>query len=54
MITSPDNDTLKLVRKLLGARKHREETGLFAVEGEDLVDAAAGRGDRARPPPRRG
>ena len=40
MITSRDNETLKLVRKLLGSRKHREETGLFAVEGEDLVDAA--------------
>ena len=28
------------MRKLLGARKHREETGLFAVESEDLVAAA--------------
>lgn len=41
MITSRDNETLKLVRKLLGQRKHRDETGLFAVEGEDLVDAAS-------------
>ena len=40
MITSRDNETLKLVRKLLGSRKHREETGLFAVEGEDLIGAA--------------
>lgn len=40
MITSRDNDTLKLVRKLLGQAKHRREAGLFAVEGEDLVDAA--------------
>ncbi len=40
MITSRDNETLKLVRKLLGQRKHRDATGLFAVEGEDLVDAA--------------
>jgi TrmH family RNA methyltransferase len=40
VITSRDNATLKLVRKLLGGRKHREETGLFAVEGEDLVAAA--------------
>jgi TrmH family RNA methyltransferase len=40
VITSRDNETLKLVRKLLGQRKHRDETGLFAVEGEDLVDAA--------------
>jgi RNA methyltransferase, TrmH family len=28
------------VRKLLSARKHRDETGLFAAEGEDLVEAA--------------
>lgn len=40
VITSRDNETLKLVRKLLTTRKHREETGLFAVEGEDLVHAA--------------
>jgi TrmH family RNA methyltransferase len=40
VITSRDNATLKLVRKLLGARKHRDETGLFAAEGEDLVAAA--------------
>jgi TrmH family RNA methyltransferase len=40
VITSRDNATLTLVRKLLRGRKHREETGLFAVEGEDLVAAA--------------
>jgi TrmH family RNA methyltransferase len=40
MITSRDNERLKRVRKLLGARKHRDETGLFACEGEDLVGAA--------------
>jgi TrmH family RNA methyltransferase len=40
MITSRDNETLKLVHKLLWARKHRVATGLFAVEGEDLVHAA--------------
>lgn len=40
MITSRDNETLRLVHKLLSARKHRVETGLFAVEGEDLVEAA--------------
>jgi RNA methyltransferase, TrmH family len=40
VITSRDNETLKLVRKLLGQRKHRDETGLFAVEGEDPVAAA--------------
>ena len=40
MITSRDNATLTLVRKLLRGRKHREETGLFAAEGDDLVGAA--------------
>jgi RNA methyltransferase, TrmH family len=40
VITSRDNATLTLVRKLLGQRKHRDESGLFAVEGEDLVEAA--------------
>ena len=44
MITSRDNETLKLVRKLLGQRKHRDESGLFAAEGEDLVEAAAAAG----------
>jgi TrmH family RNA methyltransferase len=44
VITSRDNETLKLVRKLLAQRKHREETGLFAAEGEDLVEAARGAG----------
>jgi TrmH family RNA methyltransferase len=39
MITSPDNDKLKLIRRLR-ERKHREREGLFAAEGEDLVDAA--------------
>jgi TrmH family RNA methyltransferase len=41
VITSRDNATLTLVRKLLSHRKHREEEGLFAAEGEDLVRAAA-------------
>ena len=41
MIRSRTNRRLQLVRKLLSARKHREETGLFAVESEDLVEAAA-------------
>ena len=41
MITSRDNATLTLIRKLLRARKHRDETGLFAAEGEDLVAAAS-------------
>ena len=44
MITSKDNEKLKLVRKLAD-RKHREREGLFATEGEDLYEAglAAGR-----------
>ncbi len=44
MIESPQNEKLKLVRRLAD-RKHRESEGLFATEGEDLLDAgrAAGR-----------
>jgi RNA methyltransferase, TrmH family len=38
MISSPHNEKLKLVRKLR-ERKHREREGLFATEGEDLVEA---------------
>jgi TrmH family RNA methyltransferase len=38
MIESPHNEKLKLVRKLRD-RKHREREGLFATEGEDLVEA---------------
>ncbi len=43
MITSKDNEKLKLIRKL-GERKHREREGLFVAEGEDLVAAAAAAG----------
>ena len=39
MITSAQNQTLKLVRKL-HSRRWREKLGLFFAEGEDLVDAA--------------
>jgi len=39
VITSPQNQTLKLVRKL-HARRWRDKLGLFFAEGEDLVDAA--------------
>jgi RNA methyltransferase, TrmH family len=39
MITSPHNEKLKLIRKLQ-ARKHRERSGLFVAEGEDLVEGA--------------
>jgi TrmH family RNA methyltransferase len=40
MITSKDNEKLKLVRRL-AERRHREREGLFVTEGEDLL--AAGR-----------
>jgi RNA methyltransferase, TrmH family len=43
VITSKDNATLKLVRALQ-RKKEREETGLFACEGEDLCDAALAAG----------
>jgi RNA methyltransferase, TrmH family len=39
MITSRDNPRLKAVRKL-ASRRQREKLGLFACEGEDLVEAA--------------
>lgn len=39
MITSRDNERLKLVRKL-HERRWRDKLGLFFVEGEDAVDAA--------------
>jgi TrmH family RNA methyltransferase len=38
MIESPQNEKLKLVRKLR-ERKHREREGAFVTEGEDLVEA---------------
>ena len=44
MITSASNPTLKLVRKLLAQKRKREELGLYAVEGEDLVEAATAAG----------
>jgi RNA methyltransferase, TrmH family len=40
VITSKDNEKLKLIRKL-AERKHREREGLFVAEGEDLVATAA-------------
>ncbi len=42
-ITSPQNEKLKLVRKLQ-QRKHRERESLFTGEGEDLVEAARAAG----------
>jgi TrmH family RNA methyltransferase len=43
LITSRDNEKLKLVRKLQD-RGWRDKLGLFAAEGEDLVDAARAAG----------
>ncbi len=43
MIVSRDNERLKLVRKLHD-RRWRDKLGLLVVEGEDLVEAAAGAG----------
>ena len=43
MITSQDNDQIKLIRRLRDKR-HRERTGLVVAEGEDLVEAAAAGG----------
>ena len=47
MISSPQNEKLKLVRKLR-ERKHREREGLFATEGEDLVEAGLAAGVEPR------
>jgi TrmH family RNA methyltransferase len=46
LITSASNPRLKLVRRL-ESRRQREKLGLFAVEGEDLVEAALGAGFEA-------
>ena len=43
MITSPDNNQLKTIRKLQDAR-WRRKLDLFAAEGEDLVEAAEAAG----------
>ncbi len=47
MISSPQNEKLKLVRKLRD-RKHREREGLFASEGEDLLEAGLAAGAKPR------
>jgi RNA methyltransferase, TrmH family len=47
MIASPQNEKLKLVRKLRD-RKHREREGLFVTEGEDLVEAGFAAGAEPR------
>lgn len=43
MITSAGNSRLKLIRRL-ESRRQRAKLGLFACEGEDLVDAAIAAG----------
>jgi len=43
MITSKENEKLKLVRKL-GQKKHRRKMGLFVTEGEDLARAGLAAG----------
>jgi TrmH family RNA methyltransferase len=47
MIASPQNEKLKLVRKLR-ERKHREREGLFVTEGEDLLEAGLAAGAEPR------
>jgi RNA methyltransferase, TrmH family len=47
MIESPQNEKLKLVRKLRD-RKHREREGLFATEGEDFLKAGLAAGAEPR------
>ena len=47
MITSPDNQQLKTIRKLQ-QKRWREQLGLFVAEGEDLVAGGRGRGLGAR------
>jgi RNA methyltransferase, TrmH family len=43
VITSPSNPRLKLLRKL-GSARQRDKLGLFAAEGEDLVDTGLAAG----------
>lgn len=47
MITSPDNEKLKLIRKLR-MKKHREKLALFVTEGEDLARAGLEAGHEPR------
>lgn len=47
MIESPQNEKLKLVRKLR-ERKQREREGCFATEGEDLLEAGLAAGVQPR------
>jgi len=45
VITSPDNQKLKLVRRLAG-RRDRDREGLFVTEGEDLLEAGLAAGQQ--------
>lgn len=47
MISSPNNEKLKLVRKLRD-RKHREREQAFLTEGEDLLEAGLATGTEPR------
>ena len=47
MISSPHNEKLKLVRKLR-ERRQRDREGLFASEGEDLLEAGLAAGAEPR------
>jgi RNA methyltransferase, TrmH family len=47
MIESPQNEKLKLVRRLRD-RRRREREGLFATEGEDLLEAGLAAGAQPR------
>src|SRR3954447_7635685 len=47
MITSPQNEKLKLVRKLRD-RKHRDQAQVFLTEGEDLLEAGLAAGAKPR------
>lgn len=47
MITSPQNEKLKLVRKLRD-RKHRDQAQAFLTEGEDLLEAGLAAGAEPR------
>jgi TrmH family RNA methyltransferase len=47
MITSQDNEKLKMVRKL-SQKKYREKLGLFVTEGEDLARAGLAAGFEPR------
>ncbi|HEX7244604.1 MAG TPA: RNA methyltransferase [Solirubrobacterales bacterium] len=47
MIESPQNEKLKLVRRL-GERKHRDSEDVFVTEGEDLLEAGFAAGAKPR------